>query len=157
MMCAWLSLIIRKGHPMKRVFFLSVVIVLFHGPVWGQAVSGVRGVNGGVGALNNLPGSTSSLYIDGQGTQGFLSNPAGAGGAFQSYLFKSPNGLTWIGSMTTLGPQLNPGLVAGGNQSSFSLSSGTFILSASPTVIPPPPRELPPLPEIGSPLLEDIP
>ena len=156
MMPAWLSLII-KGHPMKRVFFLSAVIVLFHAPVWGQAVSGVRGVNGGVGALNNLPGSTSSLYIDGQGTQGFLSNPAGAGGAFQSYLFKTPNGPTWIGSMTTLGPQLNPGLVAGGNQSSFSLSSGTFILSASPTVIPPPPRDLPPLPEIGSLLLEEIP
>ena len=156
-MDASLSLIIRKRQLMERFLSLSVVIVLFHAPVWGQAVSGIRGVNGGVGALNNLPGSTSSLYIDGQGTQGFLSNPAGAGGAFQSYLFKTPNGPTWIGSMTTLGPQLNPGLVAGGNQSSFSLSSGTFILSASPTVIPPPPRELPPLPEIGSPLLEDIP
>jgi len=156
-MDAWLSLIIRKGQLMKRILSLSVVILLFHAPVWGQAVSGIRGVNGGVGALNNLPGSTSSLYIDGQGTQGFLSNPAGTGGAFESYLFKSPNGSTWIGGITTLGPQLNPGLVAGGNQSSFSLSSGTFVLSSSPTVIPPPPRDLPPLPEIGSPLLEEIP
>ena len=142
---------------MERVLSLSVVIVLFHAPVWGQAVSGIRGVNGGVGALNNLPGSTSSLYIDGQGTQGFLSNPAGTGGAFESYLFKSPSGSTWIGGIMTLGPRLSPGLIAGGNQSSFSLSSGTFILSSSPTVIPPPPRDLPPLPEIGSSLLEDIP
>jgi hypothetical protein len=156
-MYAWLSLIIRKRHLMKRVLSLSVVIVLSHAPVWGQAVSGVRGVNGGVGALNNLPGSTSSLYIDGQGTQGFLSNPAGAGGAFESYIFKTPNGPAWIGSMTTLGPQLNPGLVVGGNQSSFSLSSGTFVLFSSPTVIPPPPRELPPLPEIESLLLDQIP
>lgn len=156
-MDASLSLIIRKGHLIERVLSLSMVIVLFHAPVWGQAVSGIRGVNGGVGALNNLPGSTSSLYVDGQGTQGFLSNPAGAGGAFESYLFKSPNGPTWIGSMTTLGPRLSPGLVAGGNQSSFSLSSGTFVLFSSPTVIPPPPVDLPPLPEIGSSLLEEIP
>jgi hypothetical protein len=141
----------------KRVVILSVTMLLFHAPVWGQAVSGIRGVNGGVGALYNLPGSTSSLYIDGQGTQGFLSNPAGAGGAFESYIFKTPNGPTWIGSMTTLGPQLNPGLVVGGNQSSFSLSSGTFVLFSSPTVIPPPPRELPPLPEIESLLLDQIP
>ena len=133
------------------------MMVLVHAPVWGQAVSGVRGVNGGVGALHNLTGSTSSLYTDGQGTQGFLSDPAGTGGAFESYIFKSPNGSTWIGGMTTLGPQLNPGLIAGGNQGSFSLSSGTFILSSSPTVIPSPPRDLPPLPPIESSLLEEIP
>lgn len=142
---------------MKRVLLLSVVMVLFHAPVWGQAVSGVRGVSGGVGALHNLTGSTSSLYIDGQGTQGFLSNPAGTGGAFESYIFKTPNGSTWIGGMTTLGPQLNPGLVAGGVQSSFSLSSGTFLLSSSPTIIPAPPRDLPPLLPIESSLLEEIP
>ena len=142
---------------MKRIIILSVVMLLFYAPVWGQAVSGVRGVNGGVGALHNLTGSTSSLYVDGQGTQGFLSNPAGTGGAFQSYIFKTPNGQTWMGSMTTLGPQLNPGLIAGGVQSSFSGTSGTFILSSSPTIIPAPPRALPPLPDIESSLLEDIP
>src|SRR5262244_2206695 len=156
-MDAWLSLIIRKGQLMKRILSFSVVILLFHAPVWGQAVSGIRGVNGGVGALNNLPGSTSSLYIDGQGTQGFLSNPAGTGGAFQSYIFKTPNGPTWMNGITTLGPQLNPGLIAGGLQSSFSASSGTFVLSSSPTVIPPPPRVLPPLPDIESTLLEQFP
>jgi hypothetical protein len=141
---------------MKRIVILSVVMLLFNAPVWGQ-VSGVRGVNGGVGALHNLTGSTSSLYVDGQGTQGFLSNPAGTGGAFQSYIFKTPNGPTWMGSMTTLGPQLNPGLVSGGLQSSFSGTSGTFVLSSSPTIIPAPPRVLPPLPDIESSLLEDIP
>src|SRR5262249_42161841 len=156
MMPAWLSLII-KGHPMKRVFFLSAVIVLFHAPVWGQAVSGVRGVNGGGGALNNLPRSPSRLYIDGQGTQGFLSKPAGAGGAFQSYLFKTPNGATWIGSVTPLGPHIKPGFGSGENPSLLSLSSATFILSPPPPLTPPPPPELPPLPQIGSPLLEDIP
>lgn len=141
---------------MKRIVILSVGMLLFNAPVWAQ-VSGIRGVNGGVAALYNLTGTTSSLYIDGQGTQGFLSNPAGTGGAFQSYIFKTPNGPTWIGSMTTLGPQLNPGLIAGGVQSSFSGSSGTFVLSSSPTVIPAPPRVLPPLPDIESSLLDDIP
>jgi hypothetical protein len=142
---------------MKRVVILSVVMLLFHAPVWGQAVSGIRGINGGVGALHNLVGSTSSLYVDGQGTQGFLSNPAGAGGAFESYIFKTPNGQAWMGSMTTLGPHLSPGLVAGGLQSSFSSSSGTFVLFSSPTVIPAPPPNLPPLPEIESSLLDQIP
>ncbi len=156
-MYALLSLIIHERHLMKQLLILSVVILLFHAPVWGQAVSGIRGVNGGVGALHNLTGSTSQLYVDGQGTQGFLSDPAGAGGAFESYIFKTPNGPTWIGSMTTLGPQLNPGLVSGGVQGSFSLSSGTFVLFASPTIIPAPPRNLPPLPEIGSSLLDEIP
>ena len=142
---------------MKRVVILSVVMLLFHAPVWGQAVSGIRGVDGGVAALYNLPGQTSSLYIDGQGTQGFLSNPAGTGGAFQSYIFKTPNGPTWMNGITTLGPQLNPGLIAGGVQSSFSSSSGTFVLSSSPIIIPAPPRVLPPLPEINSSLLDQIP
>lgn len=141
---------------MKRIVILSVGMLLFNAPVWGQ-VSGIRGVNGGVAALYNLTGTTSSLYVDGQGTLGFLSNPAGTGGAFQSYIFKTPNGPTWIGSMTTLGPQLNPGLIAGGIQSSFSGISGTFVLSSSPTVIPAPPRNLPPLPDIESSLLDDIP
>lgn len=142
---------------MKRIMILSAIMLLFNTPVWGQAVSGIRGVNGGVAALHNLTGSTSSLYIDGQGTQGFLSNPAGAGGAFQSYIFKTPNGPTWMNGITTLGPQLNPGLVAGGVQSSFNASTGTFQLSSSPTIIPAPPRQLPPLPDIESTSLEDIP
>src|SRR5215831_4316236 len=142
---------------MKRVVMLSVVMLLFHAPAWGQAVSGIRGVNGGVAALHNLPGQTSSLYIDNQGTQGFLSNPAGTGGAFQSYIFKTPNGPTWMNSITTLGPRLNPGLIAGGLQSSFSSISGTFVLSSSPTIIPPPPPVPPPLPDIESSLLEQFP
>lgn len=142
---------------MKRIVVLSVAMLLFTTPVWGQSVSGIRGVNGGVAALNSLPGTTSSLYIDGQGTQGFLSNPAGNGGAFESYIFKTPHGPTWMGSMTTLGPQLNPGLVAGGIQSSFNTNTGTFQLLSSPTVIPAPPRQLPPLPPIESSLLDDIP
>ncbi len=58
--------------------------------------------------------------------------------------------------MMTLGPRLAVGLIAGGNQSFFSLGTGTNILAGSPTVIPSPPRELPPLPEIESSLL-DIP
>ncbi|HJT21352.1 MAG TPA: hypothetical protein VJ746_12825, partial [Nitrospira sp.] len=128
-----------KGVVMKRIVILSAALLLFHSLVWGQ-VSGVRGINGGVGALFSLTGPTSSLYIDVQGTHGFLSNPAGTGGAFESYIFRNPNtGQAWMGGMTTLGPQLNPGLIAGGVQSSFSGTSGTFVLSSSPTVIPPPP------------------
>jgi hypothetical protein len=152
-----LSLIIRERQLMKRIVMLSVVMLLFHAPAWGQAVSGIRGVNGGVAALHNLTGTTSSLYIDGQGTQGFLSNPAGTGGAFQSSIFKTPNGPTWMGSMGTLGPRLNPGLIAGGVQSSFSGTSGTFVLSSSPTIIPAPPPVLPPIPDIESTLLEQFP
>lgn len=137
----------------RRVFVVSVALLALHSPAWGQAVSGVRGISGGVGALHSLTGPTGSFYTDGQGTQGYL---YGAG-TFQSFNFRTPNGPAWSGSMMTLGPRLAVGLVAGGNQAFFSVGTGTVQLSSSPTVIPPPPRELPPLPEIGSSILDEIP
>lgn len=136
-----------------RVFLVSAAVLVLHTQAWGQAVSGVRGISGGVGALHSLTGPTGSFYTDGQGTQGYL---YGAG-TFQSYNFRTPNGPAWSGSMMTLGPRLAIGLVAGGNQAFFSAGSGTFQLFSSPTVIPPPPRELPPLPEVGSSILDEIP
>jgi len=48
-------------------------------------------------------------------------------------------------------------LIAGGVQSSFSGTSGTFVLSPSPIIIPAPPRVLAPLPDIESTLLEQFP
>ena len=138
---------------MKRVLILSVVMLLFHAPAWAQAVSGVRGISGGVGALHGLTGPTGSFYTDVQGTQGYLYSA----GTFESFNFRTPNGPAWSGSMMTLGPRLAVGLIAGGNQGFFSAGTGTNVLAGSPTVIPSPPRELPPLPEIQSSLLDEIP
>jgi hypothetical protein len=137
----------------RRMFLVSVALVALHSPAWGQAVSGVRGISGGVGALHSLTGPTGSFYTDGQGTQGYLYSA----GTFQSFNFRTPNGPSWTGSMMTLGPRLAVGLISGGNQSFFSAGTGTNILVGSPTVIPSPPRELPPLPEIGSSILDEIP
>jgi hypothetical protein len=137
----------------KGMMLAGVLLLLVHANAWGQTVSGVRGVNGGVGALHSLPGPTGSLYIDGQATQGSLY----AAGTFQSSNFVTPNGPAWMGSMMTLGPRLTVGLVAGANQAFFSAGTGTTQLVSSPTVIPPPPRELPPLPEIESSILDMIP
>ena len=137
----------------RRVFLVSVALVALHSPAWGQAVSGVRGISGGVGALHSLTGPTGSFYTDGQGTQGYLYSA----GTFESFNFRTPNGPAWTGSMMTLGPRLAVGLVAGGNQSFFSAGSGTVQLFSSPTVIPSPPRDLPPLPELQSSILDEIP
>lgn len=137
----------------QRILLAAVVLVTLNAPAWGQAVSGVRGISGGVGALHNLTGTTGSLYLDGQGAQGSLYSA----GTFESYNFRIPNGPAWSGSMMTLGPRSTVGLVAGANQAFFSAGTGTVQLSSSPTVIPSPPREVPPLPEIQSSILDEIP
>ena len=109
---------------------------------WGQTISSVRSFDGGVTPLFNLPG-LGSLYIDNQGTQGFLYNP---GNNFQSYSFRNPTtGQAWSGAVTTLGPQLSIGLIQGANQSGSGL------------VLPGPPRQTAPLPSIQSTILDDIP
>ena len=137
----------------RRVFLVSVALVALHSPAWAQAVSGVRGISGGVGALHSLTGPTGSFYTDVQGTQGYLYSA----GTFESFNFRTPNGPAWSGSMMTLGPRLAVGLISGANQSFFSAGTGTVQLFSSPTVIPSPPRELPPLPEIQSSILDEIP
>ena len=81
---------------------------------WGQStISSVRSFDGGVTPLFRLPG-LGSLYIDNQGTQGFLYNP---GNNFESFSFRNPTtGQAWSGAVTTLGPQLSIGLIQGANQ-----------------------------------------
>ena len=139
----------------KRALLLSVVILALDASAWGQSVSGVRGLNGGVAPLFNLTGP-GNLYVDNQGTQGYMYNPSPN---FESYNFRVPGGQAWSGAVMTLGPNLSIGLVSGGNQSGFSSSSGTIVQSSSATVFPPAPKVLPPLPRIQSTLLdpEDIP
>jgi hypothetical protein len=84
-----------------------------------------------------------SLYLDNQGTQGFLYNP---GNNFQSFSFRNPTtGQAWSGAVTTLGPQLSIGLIQGGNQ------------IGSAVVLPGPPRQTAPLSSIQSTILDDIP
>lgn len=108
----------------------------------GQSVSSVRSFDGGVAPLFNLPGP-GNLYLDNQGTQGFLYNP---GNNFESYNFRNPTtGQAWSGATMTLGPQLSIGLIQGANQ------------TGSPLVLPGPPRRTPPLLDIQSTILEDIP
>ncbi|WP_080884964.1 hypothetical protein [Nitrospira japonica] len=112
------------------------------GPAWAQTVSGVRGFDGGVAPLFSLVGP-GSLYIDNQGTQGYMYNP---GNNFQSFSFRNPTtGQAWSGAVMTLGPQLSIGLIQGANQ------------VGSPIVLPSPPRGTAPLPPIESTLLDEIP
>lgn len=109
---------------------------------WGQSISSVRSFDGGVAPLFNLTGP-GNLYLDNQGTQGFLYNP---GSNFQSYSFRNPTtGQAWSGAVTTLGPQLSIGLIQGANQ------------GGSPLVLPGPPRQAAPVPSIQSNLLDEIP
>ena len=107
-----------------------------------QSVSSVRGLSGGVAPLFGLVGP-GNLYVDNQGTQGYIYN---FGNNFQSYNFTNPTtGQAWSGAMMTLGPQLSIGLIQGANQ------------VGSPLVFPPAPRDVSPLPRIQSDLLDDIP
>jgi hypothetical protein len=145
-----------QGHRVKQTILpvsvlpvgLSVLaLFLFALPsldsrVWGQSISSVRSFNGGVTPLFNLSGA-GNLYIDSQGTQGFMYTP---GNNFESYSFRNPTtGQAWSGAVTTLGPQLSIGLIQGANQSGSGL------------VLPGPPRQTAPLPFIQSTILDEIP
>jgi hypothetical protein len=145
-----------QGHRVKQTILpvlvfpaaLSVLaLFLFTLPslisqAWGQSISSVRSFDGGVAPLFTLPGP-GSLYIDNQGTQGFLYNP---GNNFQSFSFRNPTtGQAWSGAVMTLGPQLSIGLIQGANQSGSAL------------VLPGPPRQTAPLSSIQSTILDEIP
>lgn len=111
-------------------------------PASAQTISGVRSFDGGVGPLFNLTGP-ANLYLDGQGTQGYLYQP---GGNLQTYSFRNPTtGQAWSGAVMTFGPQLSIGLIQGANQ------------GGSPLVLPGPSRQTGPLPSVTSTLLDDIP
>lgn len=121
---------------------LLLTFVILTSPAWGQSITSVRSFDGGVAPLFRSPG-IGSLYIDNQGTQGFLYNP---GNNFQSFSFRNPTtGQAWSGAVNTLGPRLSIGLIQGANQ------------TGSATVLPGPPRQTAPLPLIQSTILDDIP
>ena len=134
--------------PSVRPAALSVLALLLfmlpslNSQVWGQSISSVRSFDGGVAPLFSLPGP-GNLYLDNQGTQGFLYAP---GNNFETYSFRNPTtGQAWSGAVTTLGPQLSIGLIQGANQ------------IGSPLVLPGPPRQTVPLPSIQSDILDEIP
>ena len=154
--CHELSEMRLQGHRVIRFERRSVVchqvvavlaLLLFALPsidscVWGQSISSVRAFNGGVAPLFSLSGP-GNLYLDNQGTQGYMYTP---GNNFESFSFRNPTtGQAWSGALTTLGPQLSIGLIQGNNQ------------SGSPLVLPGPPRQTAPLPSIQSNILDDIP
>jgi hypothetical protein len=145
-----------QGHRVTQTILLvsvlpaalsALALLLFTLPswdsrVWGQSISSVRSFDGGVAPLFNLSG-IGNLYLDNQGTQGFLYAP---GNNFESYSFRNPTtGQAWSGAVTTLGPQLSIGLIQGANQSGSGL------------VFPGPPRQTAPLPSIQSTILDEIP
>jgi hypothetical protein len=112
---------------MGLVVVLSVLLVGYHGPAFAQSVSGARAFGGGVGPLFGLVGP-GNLYLDNQGTQGYMYTP---GNNFESYNFRNPaTGQFWTGAVMTLGPQLSVGIIQGANQ------------SGSPVVLVPPPRDV---------------
>ncbi|MBS0150276.1 MAG: hypothetical protein JSR31_05000 [Nitrospira sp.] len=123
------------------VCLLSMSILCAEGTATAQNASSVRSFAGGVSPMFKFGGG--SLYIDNQGTQGFLFTP---GQNFQSYNFRNPTtGQAWSGAVMTFGPQLSIGLIQGANQ------------TGSPTVLPPPPRQTDLLPPIESELFEPFP
>ena len=113
-------------RPMSGIRLVMVLFVFCSAAsAAAQSVSGVRGLNGGVAPLFGLVGP-GTLYIDNQGTQGFIYTP---GNNFESYSFRNPTtGQAWSGAMMTLGPQLSVGLIQGANQ------------VGAPVVFPPVPR-----------------
>ncbi len=133
--------------PLRPLRWITASLLLLmcsglESPAWGQTISGVRGFDGGVAPLFSLVGP-GSLYIDNQGTQGYLYTP---GNNFQSFSFRNPtSGQAWSGAVMTLGPQLSIGLIQGANQ------------VGSPIVLPSPPRSTAPLSPIESTLLDEIP
>lgn len=130
-----------------RTTLYALALLLFALPsmdsgVWGQTVSSVRSFDGGVAPLFSLTG-IGNLYLDSQGTQGYMYAP---GNNFETYSFRNPTtGQAWSGGLTTLGPQLTIGLIQGANQGGTGL------------VLPAPPRQTAPLPSIQSNILDDIP
>ena len=124
------------------VALLFLTLPSLHSQAWSQTISSARSFDGGVAPLFTLPGP-GSLYLDNQGTQGFLYNP---GNNFQSYSFRNPTtGQAWSGAVTTLGPQLSIGLIQGINQIGVART------------LPGPPRQTAPLPPIQSTILDEIP
>ena len=135
------------GNRLRRVSLFAVLAVAalyIDGAALAQSTSGassVRSFGGGVAPLFKFGGG--SLYIDNQGTQGFLYTPAPN---FQSYNFRNPTtGQAWSGAVMTFGPQLSIGLIQGANQ------------VGAATVLPGPPRQPAPLPPIESGILDEIP
>jgi hypothetical protein len=111
-------------------------------PAGAQSVSGVRAFGGGVAPLFSLVGP-GNLYIDAQGTQGYIYNN---GSNFQTFNFRDPSTRqAWSGAMQTLGPQLSIGLIQGANQ------------VGTPLVLPPVPRDVSPVPPVESTILDEIP
>ena len=136
-----LSVLVFQAALAALIMFLLSLPTL-NSQAWGQSTSSVRSFDGGVAPLFKMPG-IGSLYLDNQGTQGFLYNP---GNNFQSFSFRNPTtGQAWSGAVTTFGPQLSIGLIQGANQ------------TGSPTVLPGPPRQTAPVPAIQSTILDDIP
>ena len=139
-----LSMVWRAWPGLRVGFFSLALAISLCGTelAKAQSVSGVRGLGGGVAPLFSLVGP-GNLYIDNQGTQGYIYN---FGNNFESYNFRNPTtGQAWSGAMMTLGPQLSIGLIQGANQ------------VGSPLVFPPVPRDVGPLPPIESTILDDIP
>lgn len=131
-----------ENHSSGIVLTATAVAMMWAAPAAAQSVSGVRGFNGGVAPLFSLVGP-GNLYVDNQGTQGFIYN---FGNNFETYNFRNPTtGQAWSGAIMTLGPQLSVGLIQGANQ------------VGSPVVFPPAPRDVGPVPPIQSGLLDDIP
>ncbi len=132
----------RRVSAIVSVLSLVVGVLCGDFSAWAQNVPGAssgRSLAGGVAQQFRFGGGT--LYIDNQGTQGFLYTP---GQNFESYNFRNPTtGQAWSGAVMTFGPQLSIGLIQGANQ------------VGTPTVLPPPPRQTSPLPPIQSTLFDD--
>ena len=133
----------KSGMLIRIASIAATALFALTSPAWSQSVSGVRAFGGGVAPLFELSGP-GNLYLDTQGTQGYIYNFAGNN--FESYNFRNPvTGQAWSGAMMTLGPRLSVGLIQGANQ------------VGTPLVLPPIPRDVTPAPPIQSTILDEIP
>ncbi|HEU5201720.1 MAG TPA: hypothetical protein VFT92_02910 [Nitrospira sp.] len=133
---------IKGTRHLILVAAIGLFLCAFDQSAWGQTIASVRSFDGGIAPLFSLTGP-GNLYLDNQGTQGFLYN---FGNNFQSYSFRNPTtGQAWSGAVMTLGPQLSIGLIQGANQ------------VGSPLVLPAPPRQPLPLMDIESTILDEFP
>jgi hypothetical protein len=133
---------LRWTHSLILLAALGLFLFVLDQSAGGQTISSIRSFDGSVAPLFTLPGP-GNLYVDRQGTQGFIYN---FGNNFESYNFYNPtSNQAWSGAVMTLGPQLSIGLIQGANQAGTGL------------VLPPPPRQPPPLEDIQSTILDDIP
>ncbi|MBI5854696.1 MAG: hypothetical protein HZB35_05595 [Nitrospirae bacterium] len=130
------------ARTLRVMVFAALFALGAEVPAWAQAVSGIRGLSGGVGALFSYFGP-GNLYVDNQGIQGYVYNF----NLFETYSFRAAGGQAWSGGVMTFGAAANhrpdsgrqskwkfPCRVPFGSSTTPSLAADRLHLPGRPTV-----------------------